>query len=85
MENITKSELTAEQWLLILENAEIESDTTFINDQEVFVDQDSYSYSTDLTQTITIIGTNLRFVRHGYKVIEYDRWVDSNWFNWDLG
>jgi hypothetical protein len=73
-------------WLKRLAESDIDSCTTQIDGIPVSVDEDDSSYSVEITQTLRVEdrGMSLVFSREGAKEISYDRWVDTNWFGWEV-
>lgn len=37
----------------------------------------------DLKESFTSEDGSLQFTREGFKVISYERWVDTNWYDWE--
>lgn len=66
-----------------IEAADVDDSTTEINGVTVSVSTDSWSHSDMLSQTITVGNGVITFKRDGYKIIEYDSWVDNCWFAWE--
>jgi hypothetical protein len=76
--------------IIALERAALEKyDEDFMDDKVTidgltfFVDEESYTYSTDMEQTATFEATKHTYTRTGRKEISYDRWVDTTWGEWD--
>lgn len=72
-------------WLKILKTSDIDIDTDTVNGFPVTVEQCPFTHSDEIEQTLIVFVDNmkLRFIRRGLKVISYDRWVDTNWFEWE--
>lgn len=76
--------MNADDWLKKLESADIDSNTTEVDGRQVSVWQDDSIHSTSVSQTLYVTGTELSFSRSGVKVVSYDRWTDTDWFDWEV-
>ncbi len=60
----------------------ISESTTEIKGFAVTVYESSESYSKNVTQRLYVDGTDQCFERDGFKIIEYDCYVDVHWCSW---
>ncbi len=60
----------------------IDSNTTVVNGIPVSVCDHVYDYDEVVTQTLYAGAGGGMFKRTGVKEISYERWVDTNWFDW---
>jgi hypothetical protein len=68
-----------------LASAEIDSHTTEVNGQAVWVSEDSSMHSSDVRQTLYVEHGDDSYTRTGTKIISYDNWVDTVWGDWERG
>ena len=75
--------MNKDEFIKLLSSADIDEDTKEVEGISVSVFQEHDRDSREISQTLLANGINATFKRAGLKVISYERWVETNWFDWD--
>ena len=73
-----------DEWLSGLSYWYLDDDVTSYQGIEVSVNTTHSNYDKYVEQTVYLVAYNVTYRRTGVKIIEYERWVDDSWNDWEL-